>query len=272
VRIIFIGDIVGRAGRAALLEHLPGLRERLRPDALVVNGENAAGGYGITAAIADEFLAGGVDLLTLGNHAWDQRDLIPHIQGEPRILRPLNMAPGTPGRGVGELRTPRGRRVVVIQVLGRLFMGLWDDPFRAIETELARWRLGGNADAIIVDIHAEATSEKMAFAHFLDGRVSLVAGTHTHVPTADAQILPKGTAYITDLGMTGDYDSVIGMDKEASQLRWRSDLPLKKLEPAMGPATLCGVILTTDDRTGLATAIEPIRIGGRLAQALPALG
>ena len=270
MRIIFIGDIVGRSGRAALLEHLPPLRERFRPDAIIVNGENAAGGYGITAVIAEEFLAAGVDLLTLGNHAWDQRDLIPHIAGQPRIVRPLNMVAGTPGRGVGEVRTPRGRRVVVVQVLGRLFMGLWDNPFQALEGELARWRLGANVDAIIVDVHAEATSEKMALAHFLDGRVSLVAGTHTHVPTADWQLLAKGTAYITDLGMTGDYDSVIGMDKEASQHRWRSDLPSKKLEPAMGPATLCGVVLTTDDRSGLATAIEPIRLGGRLARALPA--
>lgn len=269
MRILYVGDVVGRTGRTAVLTHAPVLRARLALDALVVNGENAAGGYGLTPAIAAELFAAGVDLITTGNHVFDQKELIPAIAGEPRVLRPLNMAPGTPGRGVGEVRTPRGRRLLVVQVLGRLFMGLRDDPFRALEAELARHRLGGTVDAILVDVHAEATSEKMALAHFLDGRVSLVAGTHTHVPTADARILPGGTAYISDVGMTGDYDSVIGMDKEGSLARWRSDVPGKRLEPAEGEASLCAVFVETDDRTGLARRVAPVRLGGRLAPAWP---
>lgn len=270
MRLIHIGDIVGRSGRAGLLEHLPELKRRLMPDVVVVNGENAAGGYGLTAVLAKEMLAAGVDAITLGNHAWDQRELIAAIQSEPRIVRPLNMQPGTPGRGWVEVKTPRGKRVIVMQAMGRLFMGLYDDPFRALDAELQRWNLGGNADAILVDIHAEATSEKLAVGHHLDGRVSSVAGTHTHIPTADAQILPGGTAYISDLGMTGDYDSVIGMDKQGSLHRWRSSLPgTGRLEPASGEATLCAVYVETDDKTGLATRVEPVRMGGRLKPALP---
>ena len=269
MRLLYVGDVVGRSGRQIFLERVGELRERLRLDALVVNGENAAGGFGITAAIAEEFLAAGADLITTGNHVWDQKDLIGHIQRQPRILRPLNMQPGTPGKGVGEIRTAHGQRVVVIQVMSRLFMGLLDDPFRALEQELRRHVLGGSAQAILVDVHGEATSEKTSLGHFLDGSVSLVAGTHTHVPTADAQILPGGTGYVTDVGMTGDYDSVIGMDKALAVARWRSDVPGKRLEPASGPASLCAVFLETDDATGLARRIAPVRVGGRLAEAWP---
>jgi metallophosphoesterase (TIGR00282 family) len=269
VRLLYVGDVVGRSGRQIFLDRVQELRRRLRLDALVVNGENAAGGFGITAAIAEEFLAAGADLVTTGNHVWDQKDLIPHIASQPRILRPLNMQPGTPGQGVGEVRTAQGRRLVVIQVMGRLFMGLLDDPFRALEQELRKLVLGGNVQAILVDVHGEATSEKTSLGHFLDGSVSMVAGTHTHIPTADAQILPGGTAYITDVGMTGDYDSVIGMDKRIAVPRWRSDVPGKRLEPASGPATLCAVFLETDDTTGLARRLDPVRIGGRLEQAWP---
>lgn len=269
MRILYVGDVVGRSGRAILLERLPGLRRSLALDAVIVNGENAAAGFGLTAAIADEFLAGGVDLITMGNHVWDQRELIAHIDREPRIVRPLNLAPGAPGRGVAEIKTARGQKVVVMQVLGRLFMSLYDDPFRALEAELRRHALGGTAQAIVVDVHAEATSEKVAIGHALDGRVSLVAGTHTHVPTADARILPGGTAYITDIGMTGDYDSVIGMDKAGSLQRWRSDVPGQRLAPAMGPAMLCAVLVDTDDRTGLARSVVPVRVGSGLEPALP---
>ena len=269
MRILFVGDVVGRSGRAVLLAELPKLRSALALDAVVINAENAAGGYGLTAAIADEFLEAGADVLTMGNHVWDQRELIAHIPREPRIIRPLNLAPGTPGRGVAEIRTARGQRAVVVQVLGRLFMGLADDPFRAVDAELARHALGGSAQAIIVDIHAEATSEKLALAHHLDGRASLVVGTHTHVPTADARVLAGGTAYITDLGMTGDYDSVIGMDKAVSLQKWRSDLPAPRMSPAMGEAMLCGVFVETDDRSGLARRIEPVRVGHGLAATLP---
>lgn len=264
MRFIHVGDVVGRAGRAAVLGRIPDLRRQLDLDAVIVNGENAAAGYGITAQIAAELFAAGVDLVTLGNHAWDQRELVQAIDKEPRIVRPLNMALGTPGRGAQLVKTARGKRLLVIQVLGRLFMGLYDDPFRTLEVELQRWQMGGNVDAIMIDVHAEATSEKMALGHFCDGRVSLVAGTHTHVPTADAQILTGGTGYITDVGMTGDYDSVIGMDKSASIERWRTDTPSKKLEPATGDATFCAVLVETDPKTGLVTTIEPIREGGRL--------
>ena len=269
MRILFVGDVVGRSGRAVLLAELPRLRASLALDAVIVNAENAAGGYGLTAAIAAEFLDAGADVLTMGNHVWDQRELIGHIDREPRIVRPLNLAPGTPGRGVAEIRTARGQRVLVLQVLGRLFMALADDPFRALDAELARHVLGGSVQAIIVDVHAEATSEKLALAHHLDGRVSLVAGTHTHVPTADHRVLAGGTGYITDLGMTGDYDSVIGMDKQGSLQKWRTDLPVQRLAPAMGEAMLCGVLVETDDRAGLARRIEPVRVGHGLAAALP---
>ena len=270
MRLLFVGDVVGRSGRAVLLAELPKLRAALALDAVIVNAENAAGGYGLTASIADEFLTAGADVLTMGNHVWDQRELIGHIAREPRIVRALNLAPGTPGRGVAEIRTARGQRILVLQVLGRLFMALADDPFRALDAELARHALGGTVQAIIVDIHAEATSEKLALAHHLDGRVSLVVGTHTHVPTADHRVLAGGTGYITDLGMTGDYDSVIGMDKQGSLQKWRSDLPGQRLTPAMGEAMLCGVVVETDDRTGLARRIEPVRVGHGLAAAMPA--
>lgn len=270
MRILFIGDIVGRSGRTAVLTHLPELSRRYAPDRIIANAENAAGGFGLTRAIAETFFEAGIHILTMGNHCWDQRELVSHIEQEPRILRPLNMAPGTPGRGLQVTRDGRGRDLVVCQVMGRLFMGLLDDPFRALEAALAPYRLGGNAAAILVDVHAEATSEKMALAHFLDGKVSAVVGTHTHVPTADARVLPGGTAYISDVGMTGDYDSVIGMDKEGSILRWRLDVPTPRLEPASGEATLCAVLIETDE-TGRARWILPIRIGGCLTPSLPEL-
>jgi metallophosphoesterase (TIGR00282 family) len=269
MRLLFCGDVVGRAGRRALIDRLPGLRQRLGLDLIVVNGENAAGGFGITPAICADFYAAGTDVITTGNHVFDQRELIPHLDRDPRLLRPLNMLPGTPGRGVVELELGSGRRVVVVQVMGRLFMGMYDDPFVALDGLLQKHLLGGAAAAIVVDVHAEATSEKMVLGHFLDGRVTLVAGTHTHVPTADAQVLPGGTAYITDIGMTGDYDSVIGMVKEVSLRRFRSHLPGVRNTPALGEATLCAVLVESDDATGRARLIEPVRIGGRLSQAVP---
>jgi 2',3'-cyclic-nucleotide 2'-phosphodiesterase len=269
VRLLFVGDLVGRSGRGVLLDNLSDLRTRLALDAVVVNGENAAGGFGITAAICRELYAAGVDVVTTGNHVFDQRELIAAIDGDPRLVRPLNMMPGTPGRGLVSVSVTRGRRLVVLQVMGRLFMGNWDDPFRALDEALARVALGGNADAVVVDVHAEATSEKMAIGHFLDGRVSLVAGTHTHVPTADLRILPGGSAYVSDVGMSGDYDSVIGMDKGIALARFRSHVPGKRLEAATGEATLCAVLIETDPRSGLALGAWPVRIGGRLAPALP---
>ncbi|MFO1069374.1 MAG: TIGR00282 family metallophosphoesterase [Geminicoccaceae bacterium] len=269
MRVLYVGDVVGRSGRTVLLERLAEVRARLRLDAVVVNGENSAAGFGITAKICEEFLDAGVDVVTTGNHVWDQKEIVAYIGRQPKLLRPLNMQPGTPGSGVAEVRVGNGRRLVVLQVMSRLFMALLDDPFRALERELQRFRLGASADFILVDVHGEATSEKTAIGHFLDGHVSLVAGTHTHIPTADAQVLPGGTGYITDVGMTGDYDSVIGMDKTLAVGRWRADTPQPRLEPAAGAATLCGVFVESDERTGLALRVQPLRIGGRLAEAWP---
>jgi metallophosphoesterase (TIGR00282 family) len=270
MRLLFCGDVVGRAGRKVLLERLPGLRAELSLDAVIVNGENAAGGFGITPALCQDFFTAGTDVITTGNHVFDQREIIPQLDREPRLIRPLNMMPGTPGRGSVEVRLVDGRKLVVLQLMGRLFMGAYDDPFRALEAELAKHALGATAHAIVVDVHAEATSEKMALGHLADGRASAVIGTHTHVPTADAWILAGGTAYITDVGMTGDYDSVIGMDKSASLQRFRSHVPSGRIVPAHGQGTLCAVYLETDDRTGLARRIEPLRLGGRLPGTTPA--
>src|SRR5499425_2397209 len=214
MRILFIGDIVGRSGRTIVIERLPALISEWKLDLVVANGENAAGGFGITEVIYNELIDAGADAITLGNHAWDQREALVFIERAPRLIRPLNYPKGTPGRGAALIDAKNGARVLVINVMGRIFMDPLDDPFGAVERELAACPLKQMADAIIVDIHGEATSEKQAMGHFCDGRASLVVGTHTHVPTADHQILPRGTAYISDVGMTGDYDSVIGMDKE----------------------------------------------------------
>jgi metallophosphoesterase (TIGR00282 family) len=270
MRILFLGDIVGRSGRDAALREIPKLRDGLAIDFCVVNGENAAGGYGITAKICESLYDCGVDAITTGNHVWDQRELIGTIDGDARLLRPLNYPPGTPGRGVRTFQLDDGRRVTVFNLMLRHSMDALDDPFAGIDRELASRGLGSGMAAILADIHGEATSEKMAMGHHLDGRVSLVVGTHTHVPTADCQILPKGTAYQTDAGMCGDYDSVIGMRKEPALLRFTRKMPTERLAPAEGEATVCGVFVETDDATGLARRIAPIRVGGRLSPALPA--
>jgi hypothetical protein len=269
MRLIFIGDVVGRAGRAVVMRELPELRRSLRPDLVVVNGENAAGGFGITEAIYNDLREAGADVVTLGNHSWDQREALVFIERAPELLRPVNYPPGTPGRGVGIFPTPSGGLVVVLLVMGVLMMEALDNPFAAADRELALAPLGEGADAVIVEMHAEATSEKMAMGHFCDGRASLVVGSHTHVPTSDHQILPGGTAYLTDAGMCGDYDSVIGMDKQEPLNRFVRKIPSQRFEPAMGEATLCGVAVETDDRTGLALKVAPIRIGGRLEPAWP---
>jgi 2',3'-cyclic-nucleotide 2'-phosphodiesterase len=269
MRLLFVGDVVGRSGRAALLAQLPLLRARWRLDFVVVNGENAAGGFGITEAIYQEFLDAGADAVTLGNHAWDQREALVFIERAPRLIRPANFPKGTPGRGAALVETKKGQRALVINAMGRVFMTPFDDPFAVIARELEACPLREAADAIVVDFHCEATSEKQGIGYFCDGRVSLVVGTHTHVPTADYQILAGGTAYMTDAGMTGDYDSVIGMQKEEPMRRFTSGIPSGRFEPSNGPATLSGVAVETDDATGLATKVGPVRIGGRLAPALP---
>jgi metallophosphoesterase (TIGR00282 family) len=268
MRLLFIGDVVGRAGRLVLADTLPGLRRAWQLDCVIVNGENAAGGFGITEAILSDFLAAGADCVTLGNHAFDQREALTFIVHQPRLVRPANFPAGTPGRGAALIETASGARVLVINLMGRLFMDALDDPFAAAERELAACPLGEACDAAVIDFHAEATSEKEAFAHFVDGRVSLVVGTHTHVPTADHQILPLGTAYQTDAGMTGDYDSVIGMEKEEPVRRFIAKVPGNRLEPAAGPATLCGLAVETGS-SGHAVKVAAVRIGGRLSPARP---
>ncbi|GAN81015.1 TIGR00282 family metallophosphoesterase [Acidocella aminolytica] len=269
MRILILGDLLGRSGREAALNHIPALRKSLKLDFVAVNAENASHGFGLGPDMAEALFAVGTDVITLGNHAWDRREIIPYIANEKRLVRPINFPPGTPGAGACLAVLPDGRKVLVAQAMGRLFMDPMDCPFRAIEELLTRHRLGITTQAILLDIHAEASSEKMAFGHAFDGRVSAVTGTHTHVPTADHQVLPGGTAYASDLGMCGDYDSVIGMTKAPALNRFIRKMPGERLSPAEGPATLCGVFVETDDATGLARRIEPVRLGGRLIPALP---
>jgi 2',3'-cyclic-nucleotide 2'-phosphodiesterase len=267
VRILFIGDIVGRSGRGIVVERLPGLIRDWKLDFVVVNGENAAGGFGITEAIYQDLIGAGADAVTLGNHSWDQKEALVFIERAPRLIRPVNYPKGTPGRGAALLDARNGARVLVVNAMGRIFMDPLDDPFAALEREVAACPLKTAADAIIVDMHAEASSEKQAMGFFLDGKVSLVIGTHTHVPTADHQVLRGGTGFMTDVGMTGDYDSCIGMTKEEPLTRFLRRIPGGKFEPALGPATLCGLAVETEDATGLARRVAAVRLGGRLEEA-----
>jgi len=266
MRLLFLGDVMGRSGRGAIAARLPALRQELGVEFCVVNGENATSGAGLSPAHARELLASGADAVTLGDHAFDQKDMLRFCDEEPRIVRPLNFSKAAPGRGARVFETVRGRRVLVAQVLGQVFMKRpFDDPFSAVEPVLKSAPLGGAVQAIVVDMHAEATSEKMAMGHFCDGRASVVVGTHTHVPTADAMILSGGTAYQTDAGMCGDYDSVIGMDKEEPLRRFLTGMPRGRFEPARGDATLSGLLVETDDTTGRALDVRMIRQGGCLS-------
>ena len=269
MRILFIGDIVGRSGRTILLNHMPKLIAEWRLDLVVVNGENAAGGFGITESIYNDFIDAGADAITLGNHAWDQREALVFIERAPRLIRPINFPPGTPGRGAAMIDTKNGAKALVINAMGRIFMEPLDDPFTAIDRELAACPLKSGADAIIVDMHCEATSEKQSMGYLCDGRASLVIGTHTHAPTADHRILPAGTAFMSDVGMTGDYQSVIGMDKDEPLGRFLRRISTSKFEAANGPATLSALAVETDDATGLATKVGPVRLGGVLEEARP---
>ncbi len=269
MRLLFLGDVVGRAGRIAVSERLPALRERWRLDLVVINGENAAGGFGITEAIYDDLLNAGCDAVTLGNHAFDQREALVFSERADRLVRPVNFPTGTPGRGATMVEARNGAQVLVVNVMGNVFMGTsLDDPFRKIDAELEACPLGQGADAVVVDFHAEATSEKQAFGHFIDGRASLVIGTHTHTPTADHRILPGGTAYMSDAGMCGAYDGVLGMKKDEPIHRFLSKLPSGRFEPAEGEATLSGLAVEIDGR-GLATKCAPVRVGGVLSEAIP---
>lgn len=269
MRFLFLGDVVGRPGRIAVQERLPGLRKDWSLDCVVINGENAAGGFGLTEAICDELLAAGADAVTLGNHSWDQREALVFIERQDRLVRPANYPKGTPGRGATVIEARNGARVLVVNAMGRVFMDALDDPFAAMERELSACPLGEVADAVIVDFHAEATSEKQAAGYFLDGRASLVVGTHTHAPTADTRILPAGTAYQSDAGMCGDYDSILGMQKDEPIRRFLQKVPGARLEPATGEGTLSGVAVDIDDATGLAKAVWAVRVGPHLSQAVP---
>ncbi|MDX2289893.1 MAG: TIGR00282 family metallophosphoesterase [Hyphomicrobiaceae bacterium] len=272
MRLLFLGDVVGKAGRKAVMDHLPGLIARHAIDFVAINGENAAGGFGITEAILEDLLGAGADVVTLGNHAFDQKEALVFINRQERLVRPLNFPPGTPGRGASRVTARNGAEVLVINAMGRVFMTELDCPFRAVDAAITASPLGHGVDVILVDMHAEATSEKQALACFVDGRASLVVGTHTHVPTADARVLPGGTAFISDIGMCGDYNSVLGMDPAEPVNRFLTRIPASRFEPALGEGTVSGVAVETDDKTGLAISIEPVRVGGVLARALPEFG
>ncbi|MEM6619499.1 MAG: TIGR00282 family metallophosphoesterase [Pseudomonadota bacterium] len=272
MKLLFLGDVMGRAGRTAVAERLPALRQDWALDFVCVNGENATHGAGLSAAHAKGLLEAGADCITLGDHAFDQRDMLGFIDQEPRILRPLNFAKGAPGRGAALFPVAGTKGVFVAQALGQVFMKRpFDDPFSALDQALRVAPLGARADAILVDFHAEATSEKMAMGHYLDGRASLVVGTHTHVPTGDAMVLAKGTGYMTDAGMCGDYRSVIGMDPGEPMRRFLTGMQKDRFSPARGPATVSGVYVETG-ADGLARRIAPVRLGGHLDQTLPPAG
>jgi metallophosphoesterase (TIGR00282 family) len=269
MRLLFLGDVVGRTGRKAIVDELPKLRDRYKLDFVVVNGENAAGGFGITEAILEELLAAGADVVTLGNHAFDQRETLVFIDRHPRLLRPINYPSGTPGRGCGLFRAANGAEVLVVAALGRIFMTELDCPFRAIDAQLDACPLKSRADAILIDFHAEATSEKQSLAYFVDGRATAVIGTHTHTPTADERILPGGTAYMSDAGMCGDYNSVLGMEADEPISRFLTRIPRGRFEPSAGLSTICGLAIETDDATGLAKHAKALRLGGVLAPTEP---
>ncbi len=269
MRILFLGDVVGRTGRKAITQHLARLRTQWRLDFIIVNAENATGGMGLNRGHAQGIFDAGADCITLGDHAFDQRDMLTAINQESRIIRPLNYAPSAPGVGARMFTAQGGQKVFVAQALGQVFMKRpFGDPFSALDAALKKAPLGGLADAVVVDFHAEVTSEKTAMGHWLDGRASLVVGTHTHIPTADTQILAAGTAFQTDAGMCGDYDSVIGMDKVEPLRRFVTGMSKGRFTPAEGEATLSGVFVETG-RDGKATSVSPVRVGGRLMQSGP---
>ncbi|HLL29224.1 MAG TPA: TIGR00282 family metallophosphoesterase [Xanthobacteraceae bacterium] len=269
MRLLFLGDVVGRPGREAVTARLPKLREQWKLDFVAINGENSAGGFGITEAIYNELCDAGADAITLGNHAWDQREALVFIERAPKLVRPLNFPAGTPGRGTALLAAKNGARVLVINAMGRVFMDQLDDPFAAAERELSACPLGAACDVALCDFHAEATSEKQAFAYHFDGRLSLVVGTHTHVPTSDHRVLAGGTAYVSDIGMCGDYDGVLGMNKDEPIRRFLTKIPSSRFEPANGEGTLTGVAVEIDETSGRALRIAPLRLGGCLAETRP---
>lgn len=257
MKVLFIGDIVGTIGRAAVKALLPALLDRYKIDYVIANGENAAGGFGITEKVAEEIFGYGVHVITSGNHIWDKKEAVPYIAKENRLLRPVNYPPGVPGYGSIVDTVSRGLKIAVLNISGRVFMSSIDCPFRVGNAEIERLR--GETDLIIIDFHAEATSEKIAFGYYVDGKVSAVIGTHTHVQTADEKILPGGTAYITDVGMTGPSESVIGVEKEQIIERFLLQMP-KKFETARGGAILSSIVIEIDEKTGKSTAVQRLQL------------
>lgn len=264
MKILVIGDVVGRSGRDAVKQYLPGIVKEYATDYVILNADNAAHGFGVNPDICKSFFSIGVNCITGGNHIWDQREIIPYIDKEPRLLRPVNYPPGTYGNGflIDEIKD--GRKIAVIHALGRVFMDETDDPFRTVRDLIDNQVKKSKVNACIIDFHAETTSEKNAFAHYLDGSVCAVLGTHTHVPTADARILEKGTAYQTDIGMCGDYNSVIGVKKHVPIHKFVKKTPIERMSPATGEASFCSTLVQVDDDTGLAQSITPIIKGGCL--------
>jgi len=270
MNILLLGDIVGPVGRKVVLEKLPNLIQKKKIDFVILNGENAADtGVGITKKIFNDFLEIGADVITTGNHIWDEKEVIDFIPTEKRLLRPQNLPEGSPGNGFGIFHSKNKKKVAVINLMGNVFMKKCDDVFKEAKKFIETVKLKKDADFIIVDMHGETTSEKMAMGHLFDGYATMVVGTHTHVPTADCRIMEKGTAYQTDVGMCGDYNSVIGMKKELATSRFTTKMPQGRLEPADGEATICAVYVETDNGTGLAKAVGALRIGGRLTNEWP---
>lgn len=257
MKVLFIGDIFGEPGRRAVARAVPKLVSQRQIDIVIGNGENAAGGFGITPELAEELFELGLAVITTGNHAWDKKEILDYFPREPRLLRPANYPSGVPGQGSVVVESAGGEQLGVLQLMGRAYMPTLDCPFQVAKRELAA--LKKRTTAVIVDMHAEATSEKMAMGHYLDGEVVAVVGTHTHVQTADDQILPKGTAYLTDIGMTGPLHSVIGVKKELAIEKFLTGMP-RRFEVASGPSVFCAVLLKLDARLGKALSIERIRI------------
>ena len=267
MNILLLGDIVGPSGRTAVITQLPKLIKEKKLDFVVVNGENSADpGVGITQEISEQLFDVGVDVITTGNHVWDQKEALQYIAKEQRLLRPENLTEGSPGKGFGIFNSKNNKRVAVINLMGNIYMKKCDDVFEAAKNFIKAVELRKNADFILVDIHGEITSEKMAMGHLFDGKATIVVGTHTHVPTLDCRILNKGTAYQTDIGMCGDYNSVIGMNKENSLKKFFKDPTATKHYPALGEASISGLIVNANEKTGLAKKVFPIILGGSLQE------
>ena len=270
MNVLLCGDVMGRSGREMITSQVPNLIDKYNIELTVVNGENAAGGFGILPDHCKELFGAGTDVITTGNHVWRQKEIASYIANEPRLLRPYNYSnKETPGKGMAIAQTRSGKRVLVVNIMCQLFMNqIVDSPMYAMQSILDKYKIGNNIDGIIVDLHGEATSEKMAFAQMFDGQISAVVGTHTHIPTADYRILNNGTAFQSDLGMCGDFDSVIGMDKKVPIANFLGKVNAGRMEAATGPGTLCGLLVELGDN-GLATAVNPVRIGANLSNTLP---